>query len=97
MKHIVGSGDYTPAEDINDVRQLVALVKARPAIKVTGERGTLIAYSELAMIERRLAHALAAIADLNDAANDAIKVMRQARAALDFPRPMGAPKVDGDK
>src|SRR5690242_10864169 len=111
-KFIARNGsDYSPSEDINDVRQLVALVKARPAAKREGERATLIAYSELAMIEKRLKHALDAIADMNDSAREAAKVMHEAAKVLesaevraarafvggnDFVRPRGAtPKPAG--
>lgn len=72
--------EYTAAEDINDVRQLVALIKARPCINPRGtgvNRAVAIGYAELAVIERRLAHALSIL------------------SAGDFVRPMGATPTDG--
>lgn len=60
-KVTVDGPEYTPAEDINDVRQLVSLVKQRPCIIKGENRGTVIAYSELAMIEKRLKHAMATL------------------------------------
>lgn len=85
--------EYTVAEDINDVRQLLKLVKARPAVKKSGERGTLIAYSELTMMEKRLNHAIEMLVKITDE-----KIVKRFEGGVDkndnFVRPLGAPSVD---
>lgn len=45
-------------KEIVDALQLLALVKARPAVKKQGDRATLIAYAELATLERWLLTAM---------------------------------------
>ena len=47
------------AHEINQVCQVLRLVSARPAIKTIGERGTLVAYSELAVMQRKLSGVVA--------------------------------------
>lgn len=51
----------TPVEDINNVRQLIALIKQRPCVNPNGtskNRACMIGYAELAMMEKRLSSAL---------------------------------------
>lgn len=68
MPELMGSRDYTPAEDIRDVLQVLMLVKARPALKLSGEnRGTAIGYAELQRMVKRLNDALAKIEAKSDA------------------------------
>lgn len=79
----------TAAEDINNVRQLVALVKERPCINPRGtsiNRACAIGYAELTVIERRLKHALERIAEME-------LQLAGGRVVKDFPRPMGAAPV----
>lgn len=76
-KPIAGSNEYTPAEDINDVLQLIVLIKDRPCINPRGtgvNRACAIGYAELEVIRKRLTHAVEKLQESGD-----------------FPRPMGAP------
>jgi DNA-binding MarR family transcriptional regulator len=53
--------EYTAAEDIRDVLQLITLVNERPCLTKHAERGTAILYRELFAAKKRLEHALGII------------------------------------
>lgn len=86
--------DYTAAEDIRDVLQVISLVGKRPYLTGKAEhRATGISYRELFAIEKRLEHALELVEKTGLPGKDDWSNKSPVTRGKKMTRPLGAPRL----